>query len=412
MAIIRARVAPKRDTMLNWSEHADFIPYKGEIIIYTDYKIRYVAGEKIVLAGLKVGDGCTNVMELPFINDISGGGSSGGTATINDVLIEGDLTLEELGIQPAGDYPDRPMTDREVDELFGILDETMDIAQQIEASSYVQLTRNEEVDEVIDIDHDVTIDFAGYNMTTEFDQPIFIVREGGSLTITGEGSVTAYRIAETRDDGKIIIESGTFTARNVGFFAVGEGSKITMNGGKLTCVVGGFGALDGAEIEINGGKIVCEDSYCLFTNNSINRGGNRIVLNGGMLVGNVETEGYESVVVYIANDDVFVMNGGSLVSTNGCGVLMRAGNVTLNGGSVETRGSGSGGRVGDSRFIMDHSAVIYHETANYPAKEGMTLTITGGTYVGVEHSVNVLSNEVSQNVFITGGNFNPPYETE
>lgn len=407
MAIVFARVKPKRDTTTKWSEHQDFIPFNGEIIIYTDYKKKLVDGELINIAGLKVGDGQTCIQDLPFINDIDNGGSGSPTATINGVLLEGDLTLDDLGIEAAGNYPDREMTDREIDALFGILDSRLDIAQQIEVSSYVMLTEDIEVDEVIDIDHDITIDLAGYDISTEFSQPLFEVT-AGTLTLTGEGSMTAYRIAEAKG-GKIVIENGTYTADNVGFFSIGEGSKATMNDGLLTCYVGGFGALDGGEVEINGGRIVCNNGACLFTNVTEGRGGNTITLNDGMLVGNVEAEGYESAGVYIANNDEFTMNGGSIASTKGCGILMRAGEVVLNGGSVETRGTGAGGKVSDPRFVMDHSAVIYHELADYPGKDGMSLTITGGTYIGVEHSVSVLSDEVTPNVTVTGGIFSPPY---
>ena len=38
--------------------------------------------------------------------------------SINGVTLSGDLTLEELGIQPAGDYASEPLTPADVDELI------------------------------------------------------------------------------------------------------------------------------------------------------------------------------------------------------------------------------------------------------------------------------------------------------
>lgn len=118
MAVVYARVAPKRDTTLNWSKHPDFVPFRGEIIIYMDYKTKTDdEGKKICIPGLKVGDGRTAVNELPFINE-GGGGGGGVDATINGVPVEGDLSLEDLGIQPAGQYPSEEFTAQDIDELI------------------------------------------------------------------------------------------------------------------------------------------------------------------------------------------------------------------------------------------------------------------------------------------------------
>lgn len=38
--------------------------------------------------------------------------------TINGVEINGELSLEELGIQPAGNYPNSPLTDEDLEELL------------------------------------------------------------------------------------------------------------------------------------------------------------------------------------------------------------------------------------------------------------------------------------------------------
>lgn len=42
--------------------------------------------------------------------------------TINGVELEGDISLEMLGIQPAGDYASEPLTPEDVDELIGSLE--------------------------------------------------------------------------------------------------------------------------------------------------------------------------------------------------------------------------------------------------------------------------------------------------
>ena len=52
---IKTRIVNKHDTSANWSKAVNFIPKKGEIIIYDD------------LRKIKVGDGATKVSSLPFV---------------------------------------------------------------------------------------------------------------------------------------------------------------------------------------------------------------------------------------------------------------------------------------------------------------------------------------------------------
>ena len=50
----------KHDTAANWAKAVNFIPQKGEIIIYDDADPPF-----------KIGDGVRNVNELPFTNQIT-----------------------------------------------------------------------------------------------------------------------------------------------------------------------------------------------------------------------------------------------------------------------------------------------------------------------------------------------------
>lgn len=56
---IKARVVHRHGTQANWEKITDFIPMKGEIVVYdTDDTYAY---ERI-----KIGDGVTEVNQLPF----------------------------------------------------------------------------------------------------------------------------------------------------------------------------------------------------------------------------------------------------------------------------------------------------------------------------------------------------------
>jgi len=121
--IIRARIAPVRDTRENWAAHPEFIPMKGELVIYTDYRtIMEPDGKVKLIPGIKVGDGETSVELLPFIG---GDGSVPvyynelqGLPTINGTTILGNMTAEDLGLQKAGNYPEKPLTAEDIDKII------------------------------------------------------------------------------------------------------------------------------------------------------------------------------------------------------------------------------------------------------------------------------------------------------
>lgn len=53
----QGRIVQKHDTKANWDKATNFVPLKGEIIVYDDLK------------KIKIGDGVTKVGNLAFIND-------------------------------------------------------------------------------------------------------------------------------------------------------------------------------------------------------------------------------------------------------------------------------------------------------------------------------------------------------
>ena len=68
---VKSRIQLKNDIEANWNKAVNFIPLKGEIIIYS-------IDESHPFSRLKVGDGITTIINLPFIN-----GSSSDDITIS-----------------------------------------------------------------------------------------------------------------------------------------------------------------------------------------------------------------------------------------------------------------------------------------------------------------------------------------
>lgn len=64
-----ARIKTKSDTTANWNNRRTFVPLKGEIIIYTDYETKTVDNEVVDVPALKIGDGVTYCVDLPFVSD-------------------------------------------------------------------------------------------------------------------------------------------------------------------------------------------------------------------------------------------------------------------------------------------------------------------------------------------------------
>ena len=290
-----------------------------------------------------------------------------------------------------------------------------------EADKSIRLTADLTLTRSYAITGETEIDLNGHEIISELGNAIFNVN-GGKLTLKSGMASNRGQIALASNGGQVIVENGTYASSNAAVFRAGVEGTIIINDGSLT---GQEGAVDcrgkgtdgcGATIVVNGGKLTGLDNYAIATNGSAGMGKNKITINGGELEGNIKSAGYEAIGVYLPNNDTFVMNGGSIKANGGTAICMRAGDVTINKGTiVATNVDKNGnivadGKIGDDPTIMTGcSAIIYHETANYPGKEGMKLTIKGGTITGVDHAVQVLSNEETPNVHVTGGNFTPAY---
>lgn len=60
----------KTNTTEYWNSDPSFVPNKGEIIVYTDYTTKVNdEGETINIPAIKIGDGSTYCVDLPFVSD-------------------------------------------------------------------------------------------------------------------------------------------------------------------------------------------------------------------------------------------------------------------------------------------------------------------------------------------------------
>ena len=180
-------------------------------------------------------------------------------------------------------------------------------------------------------------------------------------------------------DGTLTLDNAEVTSVNdVAINATGEGSKVIMNGGKVTAQESGILITTGAKLELNDGEIECFDNCPIQGNGTPGQGDVEIVMNGGKLIAGIQSSGYIACGVYMPNTGKFTMNGGEIIS-DGAGLVMRAGEVELNGGSITANGaSGSAGKVGDSRIVVGPYAVVYDELAKYPGATAGAFKLTVG----------------------------------
>lgn len=301
------------------------------------------------------------------------------------------------------------LSNYELDMITGSASSEISLRALLAEGGNVDLNSNIVLSEPVTLTEDVVLDLCG-NTLTYNETSYALIADNATLTIKNGTINSARRVAQAANGGEVIIQNGTFVSGDMAFAAMKD-SKITINGGEITSQKVTVGAYDGGEIEINNGLLKSNDDAVVFTPSTAGRGGNTVTISGGTLEARSSTDGHVSCGVYIANNDTVTINGGRIESMDGCGLLMRAGSVTINNGEIIAhKGTRSPNRVMDDNFVMLSSAVIYHENAHYPDNTGMSLTINDGTFTGDDRALEILSDAVNPNVQILGGTFTPPLE--
>jgi hypothetical protein len=167
---------------------------------------------------------------------------------------------------------------------------TNDFLQMISEGGLVQLTSDIVLDSCIIITNDVTIDLNGYGIygglftesngevtPGDTDSYVFWVKDGGNLTITGEGMIVAkkakYSMAVWANGGNVIINGGTFMN--------GEGSDLIYASANGHVVINGGEFNAGENITIEGTK----NKFSALNIKDKDRANSSIVVRGGLYYG-------------------------------------------------------------------------------------------------------------------------------
>ena len=123
---INARMQMKTDTALNWSKAINFIPKKGEIIIYE-------ADSDYGYERMKIGDGSTKVNDLPFVIGAKDWTQNDSTASDYIKNRPGGYTVNypALNIEWDGVIGDRVSVDVDGGKLVKVSDEIPKVEQLV-----------------------------------------------------------------------------------------------------------------------------------------------------------------------------------------------------------------------------------------------------------------------------------------
>lgn len=222
---------------------------------------------------------------------------------------------------------------------------------------------------------DITLDLNG-NTITHTGTTVYNL---GKLTIRDSSNNKSGKIISTGNVGVGVGHNSTTTIEYANIEAV-EGAVITgyATGATITINDGNFSASDNAVIAGNGNNT--DDNA---TGKPVRENPNKINIHGGTFTGNIKTNGYIACGIYAPWKDIITVSGGNFTVNNGIGIVARAGQVIVTGGSFTCNGTAKG-KVGDKNFDMDAAQSVYFDASDpaYPAYNSETdyIKLLGGTF--------------------------------
>ncbi len=266
------------------------------------------------------------------------------------------------------------------------------------AENVCKLSADVELTHSLEVGEEVTIDLNGFDIVAKdgmTDDSLIIVLHGGTLTIKGEGSVTA---------------TNTNASARVAVKMTKAGNTETFINANPATLVLESGTLEGTSFGISG-------------NGNPDRVNTNVTINGGVVKGG-------GTGVYHPQVGTITVNAGEV--TGKTGIEMRAGKLTVKGGTIVgtavptvTNENGNGTTTtGAGIAIVQHTTekelstvveggtvkgytALYHNNTENNSDEAaakVSLKVTGGTFEATNEGKNAIYSDAKEN-FITGGEF-------
>ncbi len=246
-----------------------------------------------------------------------------------------------------------------------------------------------------------TIDSGTYASTTD-DQAVFLVINGGSLTITGDVAIKKSGSADFQGRG----DEYSFYGTNSAVVVVGEGSSVSLDGVSISSDVSGANAV----VATNGGKATVKNAT--IETSKDNSRGLHATYTGEIEAENVSiaTQGGSSASLATDRGEGTVTASNITLSTAGAGspLIYSTGNITVS----ESTGTATGAQIAvvegknsvtlsgcefsangtGNRNNVDNAAVMIYQSMSGDAGVGT------GTFTATNSKLSVLS---SSNVYNT-----------
>ena len=264
----------------------------------------------------------------------------------------------------------------------------------------------------------VTLDLNGHDLTYNGAGRGVQVHNGAKLILEDGTATTAPTIDLTADPlsrSAITYTSGTFDSKD-GMCAT-AGGEIEINSGTYLATEGVVLVVgNAATVTVNDGVLISRDNGVLMGNGTNSDSYRNYVINvhGGILLGEIFSAGYASMVIYHPNVGELNIDGGTLVSTNGPAVVCRGGESNITGGTIVAQGSGSG-KCGDASLVLPAVGVAYDFKSAYPGVSSFDAKISGDANVSGEagavkgiYAGTTPTTAEEDAVAISGGTFNSP----
>ena len=272
-----------------------------------------------------------------------------------------------------------------------------------------------------------TIDFNGHTIDANAGgYALFYVYTDKTVTFTNSSAVAGGAVnangsvaVNNGDNASIVVQAGSFASANNNAFINGNGvngASVTMTGGSVTaqeaCIATGRSIA--STITVTGGTLTSRDNGVIMDNGTAGCTNNVVTVTGGTLNANIVSEGYVACGIYCANDTALTFGGDAVINvTGGCGILGRAGNINITGGTISTTGTAVG-KVGDSRVVVPCSAVVFDTAAGYPGFGDETaMAVSGGSFTSQTNCVAQVAESGDNTIIaVSGGTYSGAVEKE
>ena len=260
----------------------------------------------------------------------------------------------------------------------------------------------------------VTLDLNGKNLTGPASGDAVAITTDGVLTIM-DGTATVD--PSINGSNEITYAAGKFTGEWL--INVYAGGSFVMNSGWLLAGEAAAWVTNSGIVTVNNGVLEALTNAVVMGPGNAGKGGYTMNIHGGILLGHMSASGiangYSSMAVYHPNTGTLNIDGGTLISENGPGVVVRGGASNITGGTIIAQGNG-GGKCGDANApLIGEVGVAYDFKANYPGVSSVAATISGTANVsgedGAVQAIYAATEPTATEeaaVAISGGTFNTP----